>query len=177
MSFTGDYKIDTEILLNIIKDINYDTGSARLKKFKIPKKVGGSILYGDTWRGYLSPTKSREWDESRKRFKTQIKSQRPYLQNVFEEFRDFHFSDFEFSQVQLNKNYKISRHIDSVNCGKSYLVCCGEYTGGLTCIEQTDGSIIKVDGREEPITFDGSKLYHWVEDFKGDRYSLVFFHY
>ena len=79
--------------------------------------------------------------------------------------------------MTLNFHKCNSRHIDSVNCGKSYLVCCGDYKGGLTCIEQEDGSIIKVDGREEPITFDGSKLYHWVEDFEGDRYSLVFFHY
>ncbi len=176
MVFSGDYKLDCEILFDYIKDIKYDTGSARMKKFNIKKSVGGSILYGDTWRGYLSPTKSREWDEERRKYKTQIKSTQPHLLELFNEFRDFHFPDFNFTQVQMNKNYKISRHIDSANCGKSYLVAMGDYTGGLTCIEKEDG-IEKVDARETPITFDGSKYYHWVEPFEGDRYSLVFFDY
>ncbi len=177
MVFTGDYGFDTGLLLDFIQKLSFRTGSARLKKFQIKHSEGNSGLYGDTWRGYLSPTKNRVWDEKRKRFMTKLKSDNPELESIFQEFRDFHFPDFEFSQVQINLNYKIPRHIDGANVGKSYLVCLGNYTGGLTCIEYSKDNIKKVDGRKEPISFDGSKYYHWVEDFEGDRYSLVFFDY
>lgn len=177
MVFTGDYEFDTQLLLDFIEKLYFRTGTARLEKFKIKHSEGNSGLYGDTWRGYLSPTKSRVWDESRKRYKTKLKSDYPELQAIFDEFRDFHFADFHFTQVQINKNYKIPRHIDNANMSQSYLVCMGDYTGGLTCIEYDENNIVKVDGRKKPITFDGSKYYHWVEPFKGDRYSLVFFDY
>lgn len=176
MSFTGDYQLDTEILLEYIKNLKYNTATARMKKFNIKRSVGGSILYGDTWRSYLSKNKNREYDEKRKKYLTEVKRLNPKLQSVFEEFRDFHFPHFHFTQVQLNKNYKIPRHIDSQNIGESVLVCCGNYKGGLTCIEKENG-IEKRDARKQPVIFNGSKYYHYVEDFKGDRFSLVFFDY
>ena len=74
----------------------------------------------------------------------------------------------------MNKNYKIGRHIDKANIGESVLVCCGDYTGGLTCVEYEDG-LKKFDASKEPVMFDGGRYYHYVEDFSGDRYSLVFF--
>lgn len=176
MSFTGDYNIDTEILLNHIKNLKYITGNNRMIKYKIKRSVGGSILYGDTWRKYLNKERSREYDNNRKRYITELKRTQPHLQQIFEEFRDFHFPTFNFTQVMLNKNYKIPRHKDSSNIGISVLVSCGDYKGGLTCIER-ENSLEKLDARVEPVIFNGSEYYHYVEEFEGDRYSLVFFDY
>ena len=35
--------------------------------------------------------------------------------------------------------------------------------------------IYKADSHYKPVKFNGSKYEHWVEDYEGERYSLVFF--
>lgn len=174
--FSGDYLKDCEILLEHIKDINYATPTSRMKQFNIPKKIGGSVLYGYTWRSYISKKKDREYCDEMKRYKTTLHSERPELWNIFKQFRDKHFPGFKFSGVQLNKNYRILPHKDNANVGQSYLVVLGDYeTGGRTIVE-TESTLKFYDGRKKPITFDGSKYLHWVEQWQGgDRFSCVFF--
>ena len=172
--FTGDYLKDCDILLEHIKDLKYDTPTSRMQKFNISKKIGGSVLYGYTWRSYISKTKDREYCQEMKRYKTTLHSEHPELLNIFKEFRDKHFPGFEFTGVQLNKNYRILPHKDNANIGKSWLITMGNFTGGRTIVEMP--STLKFyDARKEPITFDGSKYLHWVEQFEGERYSAVFF--
>ena len=77
-----------------------------------------------------------------KRYQTKLRTDRPDLKDIFDEFKNLYFKDFNYSGVQLNKNYRILPH---------------------------------KDGRQQPIRFDGSKHIHWVENFTGTRYSLVFF--
>ena len=174
MVFTGNWMADLSILESYLDEIDYKTGTARLQKFGIKRSVGGSILFGYTFRGYLTPTKSREWCPCKKQFKTKLLSENPELLDMFEEFRDFYFPGFEFSSVQINKNYKIPRHIDSNNSGESVLISFGDYEGGLTCVEMETG-LVKFDARTMPVVFDGSKYYHYVESFTGTRFSCVFF--
>ena len=174
--FTGDWEIDLEILTDILATIDYKTPTSRMEKFNIPKKIGGSILYGWTWRGYMSPTKNREYDEEKKRYKTTIMTQRPELWGIFCEFRDWWFPDFKFTGVQLNKNYRILPHRDGANIGTSYLVSMGDYKGGGKVIVDRGFKMDMYDARKAPICFNGSKFYHWTENWaEGDRYSIVFF--
>ena len=174
MIFTGDWMSDLAILESYLCDLEYKTGTARLKKFGIKRSEGGSILYGYTFRGFLSKTKSREWCPCKKKFKTTLLTERPDLLEVFEDFRDNYFPGFEFSSVQLNYNYALGPHKDKNNSGESVLVCCGEYEGGATIVE-IDGIEQSFDARIHPVVFDGSLYTHWVEKFEGDRYSVVFF--
>ena len=173
--FIGCWMADLAILEEWLRTVEYKTGTDRLNKFGIKRSVGGSVLMGYTWKGYLSPTKKREWCCDRKKFKTKLMSERPDLWNALEEFRDLYFPNFEFTGVQLNYRYALGPHKDKANVGESVLVCCGEYTGGLTCVELEDGTVQKFDARLNPVTFDGSKYEHWVEPFEGDRFSIVFF--
>ena len=75
-----------------------------------------------------------------------------------------------YTGIQVNKNYKAKPHYDSRNYGESYLVGLGNYKGGRLC---SNGA--KIDIKNKPILFDGRIWKHWVEDFDGSRYSLVFF--
>jgi len=179
MVFSGDYEIDNMLMTDILDKIPFYSGSTRRKMLSrkgiTHPKDGGSMLYGKTWRGYLSPTKQRVKDPDSNMFLTKIMVEHPELKEIFEEFRDFHFPKFDFGSVQLNKNFPCPKHIDSSNKTKSILCCFGDFTGGLTCVEMPSG-IRKYNGKKKPICFDGSKYYHWVETFEGTRYSLVFFH-
>ena len=173
--FIGSWMADLAILEEHLRTIDYRTATSRLQKFGIKYKEGGSVFMGYTWRGYLSPTQEREWCCKKKKYKTKLMSERPDLWEALEEFRDLYFPHFQFTGVQLNHNYKIGPHKDNNNVGESVLVSCGDYDGGLTCVEMEDGIVQKYDARTMPIIFDGSKFTHWVEEFSGERFSVVFF--
>jgi hypothetical protein len=173
--FIGDWMGDLSILEEWLRTVEYKTATARLEKFGIKRSVGGSVLMGYTWKGYLTPTKKRDWCCEKKKFKTKLLTERPDLWEALEEFRDLYFPEFKFTGVQLNKNYKIGRHKDTNNIGESVLVCCGDYDNGLTCVELENGTVQKFDARTMPVVFNGSQFTHWVEEFTGDRFSAVFF--
>ena len=77
--------------------------------------------------------------------------------------------NFEYTTIQVNKNILSKPHVDKNNIGSSYIIALGEFIGGELVIE---GKKYKIHNRWKH--FDGTKG-HWVNDFKGTRYSLVFF--
>ena len=85
--------------------------------------------------------------------------------------------DFNFSTIQLNKNYKIAKHKDKRNVGPSYICAIGDYEGGelLIYFDGKDNPPTPVDIKNKFYTFDGTKYYHETADFTGNRISLVFF--
>jgi hypothetical protein len=175
--FTGDWFQDNLIMTDILDQIDFYSGSERKRMLRVPFKIGGSMLYGTTWKSYLSPTKKRTKDEETGLYKTKIYDLYPELKNIFKEFADYHLPTFNYTQVQMNKNFPCPPHIDSQNIGESILCCFGDYPEkeGKTCI-WINNQITRHDAREAPIRFNGSKLLHWVEPFyRGTRYALVFF--
>jgi hypothetical protein len=174
MYFIGEWYADNYIMTDILDQIEFYSGTERKKMLKVPKGVGGSMLFGTTWRGYLSPTKMRTKDEETGLYRTKVYDDHPYLKDVFKEFSNLYFPNFEYSQVQMNKNFPCPPHKDKKNQGVSHLCCFGDFTGGDTCIEYED-RIDKISSKNGVISFNGSKYTHWVEPYEGTRYSLVFF--
>lgn len=104
--------------------------------------------------------------------------------------------DFPFTSIQLNYNYSTRPHVDKNNLGTSYIVGCGDYSGGEVWVHDEKGdtpyivegtedvSGIYRAGMEFPGTeldvkdtwsiFDGNKL-HFTRPFQGERYTMVFF--
>lgn len=91
------------------------------------------------------------------------------------ELMQSHLPEFEFDMVYVNKNTVCQRHLDKNNNADSVIIGFGEYQGGLTCVELADGTVEKHDISKKSLKFNGSKNYHWSEEFTGVRYSLVFF--
>ena len=174
MYFIGDWISDNVIMTSILDEIDFYSGTERKLMIKVPEKVGGSMLYGTTWRGYLSPTKNRTKDEETGLYKTKVYDLHPELKDVFKEFAELYFPEFVYTQVQMNKNFPCPPHKDKKNIGESVLCCFGNFTGGETCL-YIDDKIVKINSQEQPQRFDGSKILHWVQPYKGTRYSLVFF--
>ena len=177
--FTGDLDSDCFLMLDMISQIEYKSGCDRYKLCKT-KKGDGSILYGNTWRAFLKYDEKgnkvyrpRDPKDPRK-FLSKAQELYPELLFAFEEFRDFHFPSFEFTHVQMNKNYDVDWHFDKGNIGESVVIAFGDYTGGSTQIIDDDG-IRNLDTRHKPVKFDGSRIKHRVEPFTGTRYALVFF--
>ena len=178
--FTGELETDGEIMEGILSYIDIKSGTNR----KNMCKEGGSVLYGSSWQGFLSYDKVsgekilRKRDPDRpSRFLTKLKVERPDLMDVFEEYRNLHFPQFQFNQVMINKSYPIGRHKDKKNCGVSYLVTFGEFQGGKTRVYGLHAGVdySDLDSKNSPVSFDGSQLEHECLPFQGDRYALVFF--
>tara|TARA_R110002153_G_scaffold1810_3_gene9062 strand:- start:384 stop:947 length:564 start_codon:yes stop_codon:yes gene_type:complete len=178
MTFSGNWFSDLTIMESIMDEVEFYSGTERknmLKKGGIKNQKGsGSMLFGCTWRGYLTPTRTRTKCPDTGLYLTKVVDDNPHLKEIFKEFAFYYFPEFKWSQVQMNKNFRCPPHKDSLNIGESILVSFGDYIGGLTGVEKEDG-IVKYDSRTRPIKFNGSTHLHWVEPFEGKRYSLVFF--
>ena len=174
MYFTGDWHADNYIMTEILSTLEFYSGTERRKMLYTPKGTG-SMLYGYTWKSYLSPTKNRTPSIYKGLYHTKVKDEYPELEEVFREFASWYFPDFNFLQVQMNKNFKCPPHFDSKNIGESVLCGFGNYKGGNTIIQLTESQTKRIDPRAAPCRFNGSKFMHWVEPYEGDRYSLVFY--
>tara|TARA_R100001230_G_C5684244_1_gene192509 strand:- start:1788 stop:2384 length:597 start_codon:yes stop_codon:yes gene_type:complete len=178
MTFNGDWKEDSATMISILQNVDFYSGTERKKMLKVPKKIGGSMLYGLTWRSWLSPTKTRTYDPVTGLYYTKVVDDYPELKDIFKEFADYHLPQFPFTQVQMNKNFPCPPHKDSSNIGESCLCVFGDFPQGQggTCVKLENGLTVKLDARQQPEIFDGAKYEHWVEPYDtGTRYSLVFF--
>jgi len=77
--------------------------------------------------------------------------------------------NFEYTTIQVNKNVVSRPHVDKNNIGPSYIIALGDFYGGELIIEGKEFNI-----RNKWKHFNGTKG-HWINPFKGTRYSLVFF--
>ncbi len=179
MIFSGDWEFDNLIMESYLEKMDIVSGSDRNRMLYVNKKIGGSALYGTTWKSYMSPTMSRPPSEKYEgQHKTKLLVDNPEMETVFEEFAYVYFPDFFYTQVQINKNFQAPKHKDSTNVGDSVLCAFGKYTGGLTVVNFGHDQYYapcKLNPRQKPIMFNGSKFEHHVEPFEGTRYSLVFF--
>jgi hypothetical protein len=98
---------------------------------------------------------------------------RPKLLYHVQEFAN-KYVDISWTSVTINQNYKCLPHRDKGNYGESYLVACGEFTGGeLQILEGDLSGSYNINCR--PFKTDFSKVLHSVQDFTGTRISLVFY--
>ena len=77
---------------------------------------------------------------------------------------------FDFKSIQVNKNLVCPPHKDKGNKGLSLLISFGDYEEGELWI---DGDMY--NAYHKATVFDGSKLEHYNNSFKGTKYSLIFY--
>jgi len=124
---------------------------------------GRSQAFGVVGRRCLPPDYSRQcW-------------LRPKLYKHLLDFAD-KYVDISFNAITVNQNYKSIPHRDKHNIGNSYLISFGNFTGGNLTIHESDLSGSH-DIKHKPVVTDFSKVLHSVEDWSGNRFSLVFYQY
>ena len=92
---------------------------------------------------------------------------------VYPMIRDFinkYAPDFDFNGGYINKNVQMIAHKDKNNVDTSLMFGLGDYEGGELNVEGT-----KYDIRYKLMEFDGKRLEHWTEYFKGERFTLVIY--
>ena len=177
--FGGDWETDNKIMEGFLSKMDIVSGSLRNKMLYVNKNIGGSALYGSTWKSYMSPTKSRPPNARfTGLFDTKLVTNHPEMEMIFKEFSGLYFPDLFWTQVQINKNYQTPEHTDSDNTGESVLCAFGTFEGGKTRVDfggMGKCSYCYLNPRVRPVRFDGSKFPHRTEPFIGTRYSLVFY--
>jgi hypothetical protein len=98
---------------------------------------------------------------------------RPYLYKLLIEFGEKYVS-IPWTSITVNQNYQANKHLDRGNIGDSFLVAFGNYTGGeLVLYEGEEKQLIDICNK--PVVNNFSKVWHSVEPFSGNRFSLVYY--
>jgi hypothetical protein len=132
-----------------------------INKYRYKSGTGKSQTFGIVNRRCLPPDYSRQcW-------------LRPYLYKLLLEFGE-KYVPMSFNAITVNQDYKAEKHRDKHNLGNSFLVAFGDFQGGELVIHEGDLSGTH-NIQYKPIITDFSKIFHSVNDFTGNRYSLVFY--
>ena len=83
---------------------------------------------------------------------------------------------FEFSSVQVNRNFRGSPHRDRHDKSYQYALSLGDFGGGGRLMAETGdpGTIVAYETRGRLTRLDGRRV-HWVEDYTEERFSLIVF--
>lgn len=151
--------IDPSNFDDIISDL--ERQPLQRNEYRDKAGAGRSQAFGVVGRRSLGPDYSRQcW-------------LRPKLYHLLLDFGQ-KFVKIPFNAITVNQNYAAAKHRDKNNRGDSFLVGFGPYKGGDLKIYEGDLSG-NHDIRYRPLVLDFSKVYHAVEPFQGDRYSLVYY--
>lgn len=179
---TGNEEYDFDIMTQYISMLDIKSGTNRKKQCR----QGGSMLYGTTWRGYLSTDKdtgekiNRTPNPDGLGFLTQSKVKYPWFKDLCMEFTRLYCNKFNWTQIMINEDYPIGWHYDRANVGLSWICTFGDYEGGHTELQFEDGENnttiqFPLDTKHNPVCFNGSLIKHRCMPFTGKRYALVFF--
>jgi hypothetical protein len=81
---------------------------------------------------------------------------------------------YTYNAITLNKDMKANKHIDKQNEGYSIITGLGDFTGGELNVYKNDKPK-PYNLKDKILIFNGSKLYHATNDFKGRRYTLIYY--
>ena len=130
-------------------------------EYRLKAGSGRSQTFGCVNRRSLPPDFSRQCWLRAKLYKHLIDFGNKYV-------------DVSWNSITVNMNYTADKHYDRNNIGNSFLVAFGDFHGGKLLIHEGDLSGAH-DIAYKPIRGDFSKMLHSVEEFDGERFSLVYY--
>jgi len=83
--------------------------------------------------------------------------------------------DYTYNAITLNKDMKAKKHIDTLNEGYSIITGLGDFTGGELNVYNKNDKPKTYNLKDKILIFNGSQLYHATNDFKGRRYTLIYY--
>jgi len=90
-------------------------------------------------------------------------------------FYKTYFPDFKYNSIIVNRECEYTIHKDARNrSNKTLSFSLGDYTGGrLILYDEDKKEVDRIDTNYQPYIFDGMNTWHSVEEFEGERYSIV----
>jgi hypothetical protein len=81
---------------------------------------------------------------------------------------------FKYQAITINKNMKAKKHKDGSNNGMSVINGLGDFTGGGLFVYKEKSPDL-YDLQNHILVFNGAKLAHRTDVYKGTRYTLIFY--
>jgi hypothetical protein len=161
-----------KLVLALLQEANFPTNTSRANVFrKGQTSYKGFVLGIINLRGNMHATHGKTAPSSHTRggkFKKLHQESKRLLK--------MHDPKFKFTSIQFNKNQQAAKHKDSRNVGVSYIIGLGKYTGGKLVIwDENDKNPKENNLRNRFLSFNGSKRFHEVTPYKGERYTLVYY--
>ena len=149
---------------------------------KIPPIASGFYSSGSAKRGEIVGSKGYTFNlgGGRRRFlpvgEFKPNKDNPELFKTIVEYANLILpTGFEYSVITLNKNLKAKKHKDGGNDGLGCITFLGDYTGGGLYIYDDKDKPKLYPSKDVVIGFNGARLAHKTEAFKGDRYAMIFY--
>ena len=149
---------------------------------KIPPVSSGFYHSGSKKRGEIIGTKGYTFNlgGGRRRFlpvgEFSKNKENPELFKTIVEYANLILpTGFEYSVITINKNLKAKKHKDGGNDGLGCITFLGDYTGGGLYIYDDKDKPKLYNSHNVVIGFNGARLAHKTEAFKGDRYAMIFY--
>jgi hypothetical protein len=149
---------------------------------RIPSVSSGFYFSGSKKRGEIIGTKGYTFNlgGGRRRFLpvgefTKNKENPELFKAIVEYGNEILPTGFEYSVITVNKNLKAKKHKDGGNDGVGCITFLGDYTGGGLYIYDDKDKPTLYDSHNSVICFNGARLAHKTEAFKGNRYAMIFY--
>ena len=149
---------------------------------KIPPVSSGFYQSGSKKRGEIIGTKGYTFNlgGGRRRFLpvgefSKNKENPELFKAIVEYANEILPTGFEYSVITVNKNLKAKKHKDGGNDGVGCITFLGDYTGGGLYIYDNKDKPKLYNSHNVIICFNGANLAHKTENFKGNRYAMIFY--
>ena len=158
-------------VLNMLQNTKFPRNTGRKNNLHKNQTHSLSMVLGKTKLMFCSKDK----DPRKCRRESVHNKKHPELLQASKDLLKYHDPKYTFHSVTVNKNHASARHVDKNNYGFSYIIGLGNYTGGQLVF---DSGPYKGEHniRNKWLKFKGDHP-HWVKPLKGERYTLVFYHW
>jgi len=144
-----------------------------LESIELPESKRKNVTRrGDTFPRGMCLGMTESW--TRGPTQSTITRQKPLITMLLCDFVRWEVPGFEFTSIQVNKDYAAALHVDKNDAGNSIIIGLGDYSGGELWVDDGSCSGHCLDVRDTWHRLEGHTP-HEVMPFKGRRYTLVYF--
>ena len=152
-----------------------------LKEMKWPSRVTRKNISSDPNRRAFALGKVYQYDRPRELVESRFNRVYPELYSALTRLMRLHAPTFRFNSIQLNANVHTEPHYDTNNCGPSYAIGLGRFTGGGLVLypdkpsdKASDG--VRLRNKRRWVHFNGATTLHGsIPVTSGTRYAIIFF--
>ena len=149
-----------------------------LEDMKWPSRVTRKNIGTDPRRRAFALGKVYQYDRPRELVESRFNRVYPELYSALARLMRLHAPTFRFNSIQLNANVHTEPHYDTNNCGPSYAIGLGRFTGGGLVLypdgKPRDG--IRLRNKRRWVHFNGATTLHGsIPVTSGTRYAIIFF--
>ena len=158
-------------VLKQLRQTDFPQNTGRKNNLHAGQTYSLSMVLGQTIKMFCS----KEKDANKCRRPSRHNKKHTELLRLSKALLKSHAPRYAFHSVTINKNHASAKHIDKNNKGFSYIIGLGNYTGGQLVFDSGPHKGVH-NIKNKWLKFKGDHT-HWVKPFKGERYTLVFYHW